>query len=167
MSTSFNLEHPDFFTAGAVGPKGQRVFYLQAREAGRVVSLRLEKQQVGALADYLEHMLADLPERTVAAGDPDLALIEPVVADWVIGGLGVAYDEQVDRIVLVAEELQATADDEPEPEERRAMARFHLRRDQIVAFVSHSRSVVAAGRPPCPYCGWPLDPVSGFCPCSN
>ncbi|RPH85352.1 MAG: DUF3090 family protein, partial [Candidatus Rokuibacteriota bacterium] len=39
MSASFQLEAPDHFTAGAVGSPGQRVFYLQAREADTMVTL--------------------------------------------------------------------------------------------------------------------------------
>lgn len=170
MSSNFNLEEPDHFTTGAIGPKGQRVFFLQAREAGTVVSLKVEKQQVDALADYLERMLGDLPEQRVDTPASGLDLLQPVSSDWVVGGLGVAYDDRVDRIVLIAEELLVSDDDadtDGELDETPAVARFHLRRDQIVAFIAHAREVVAAGRPPCPYCGRPLDPITGFCACSN
>ena len=37
----------------AVGAPGQRVFYLQGREARRVVTLKVEKEQISALADYV------------------------------------------------------------------------------------------------------------------
>ena len=49
MSPPFDFvcEH---FTAGTVGPPGQRVFYLQAGAAAQLVTLRCEKQQVGASA---------------------------------------------------------------------------------------------------------------------
>jgi uncharacterized repeat protein (TIGR03847 family) len=162
--SSFDLEEPEHFTTGAIGPKGQRVFYLQAREGTVLVTLKLEKQQVGALADYLEQMLHDLP---AAPATPTAApeLVDPGAADWVVGGLGVAYDERLDRIVLIAEEL--LADDGENDDETPAVARFHLRRDQVMAFVPHARSIVAAGRPPCPYCGRPIDPETNFCPCSN
>ncbi len=53
MGTSFDLPEPDRFTAGTVGPPGQRVFFLQASAEGHVVTLRLEKAQVAALAVYL------------------------------------------------------------------------------------------------------------------
>ena len=160
---SFELEQPEHFTTGAVGPKGQRVFYLQAREGPLVVSLKLEKQQVGAHADYLEQMLEDLPDAPSTVASPP-ALVDPGAPNWIVGGLGVAYDERLDRIVLIAEELMGdddTEDDAP------AVARFHLRRDQVVAFVPYARSIVAAGRPPCPFCGRPVDPATNFCPCSN
>ena len=42
----------DAFTAGTTGPQGRRVFFLQARRAGQVVSLKLEKQQVAGLAEF-------------------------------------------------------------------------------------------------------------------
>ena len=50
MSTSFEFVAPDHFTAGAVGPPGQRVFYLQSREKGTLITLKSEKEQVRALA---------------------------------------------------------------------------------------------------------------------
>ena len=169
MTSSFEFADPDHFCTGAVGPKGQRVFYLQAREAGALVSLKLEKQQVSALADYLERLLEDLPESREPTR-PAPQLVEPLVLSWAIGGLGVIYNERTDRIILVAEELLADdeqerseADEPPAPAE----ARFHLSRPQISAFIAQARVIVAAGRPPCPYCGRPFDPVSGFCPCAN
>ena len=169
MTSSFEFADPDHFCTGAVGPKGQRVFYLQAREAGALVSLKLEKQQVSALADYLERLLEDLPESREPSRQAS-QLVEPLLLSWAIGGLGVIYNERTDRIILVAEEL--LADDEQERSEgdeppAPAEARFHLSRPQISAFIAQARVIVAAGRPPCPYCGRPFDPVSGFCPCAN
>ena len=54
---SFNMEFVDAFTVGTVGPKGQRVFYIQARGEGELVSLKAEKQQVATLAQYLLGLL--------------------------------------------------------------------------------------------------------------
>jgi uncharacterized repeat protein (TIGR03847 family) len=89
VSAAFDFSEPDHVTAGAVGPPGERVFYLQARQTGEVVSLRLEKQQVAALCDYLAGILADLaPVTDDLPGDLDL--VEPVVAEWVVGALAVA-----------------------------------------------------------------------------
>lgn len=164
MSLSFEFTDPDLFTAGAVGPPGQRVFYLQARESGQVASLKLEKQQVAALADYLEEQLADAP--TVEPHrSPDLALVEPAVPEWIVGPLGIAYDDDVDRFILVAEELldapESDAGTEP------ATARFRLSREQVAAFVEHARRIVESGRPPCILCGQPVDPAGHACPRNN
>ncbi len=154
MSTSFEMPEVDVLTTGAIGLPGQRVFYLQARHGENVVSLRLEKTQVAALVTYLDALLADLP----AADEllTDLELVEPVIAEWVVGSLGVSYDEDADRVVLLAEELVEEGEDA-------ASARITATRGQIAAFARHGAEVVAAGRPPCPLCGQPLDPEGHLC----
>lgn len=111
---SFDLTDPDHFTAGTVGPPGRRVFYLQGREAGEIVTLKAEKEQVAALAEYLATLLARLP--AVSERPPeDLALLEPLEAAWDVGTIGVGYDEGRDRIIVVASE--ATEADEEEGED--------------------------------------------------
>jgi uncharacterized repeat protein (TIGR03847 family) len=162
LSESFDLPDPDRFTAGTVGEPGHRVFYLQAGSATATVTLLLEKTQVGALAEYLADMLADLPTAPdhERPGPEDMALREPVDHAWVVGSIGVAYDEDDDRVMLVAEELG-------EEDADNATARLRLTRGQAAAFVDHARELVAAGRPPCPFCGRPLDPEGHVCPRSN
>jgi len=176
VSTSFQFDAPDRFTAGTVGEPGHRVFYLQAAEHGEVATLRLEKQQVAALAEYLAGILADLPD---AQDEPDdVDLVEPVVAEWVVGSLAVAYEEAADRILLVAEELlvEPEPDDEsgssPPPEaaeasDEPASARFRLTRDQVAAFIRRAAELVVSGRPLCPLCGRPIDPEGHACPRLN
>ena len=115
MAASFDFEAPDFFTTGTVGVPGRRTFYLQAREAGNVVTLKLEKEQIRALAEYLAKLLNDLPKP--GALPRDMALLEPVSEAWVVGSLGVAYDESADRILIVAEELSEEADDDDEEDD--------------------------------------------------
>ncbi len=160
--SDFDLRQPDRFTAGAVGEPGARVFYLQAVEGANVVSLRLEKQQVAALAQYLMGILADLPVVPETERPSDLALVEPVPPEWVVGTLSVAYDDGEDRIVLQADELV-----DEEAGEEGSHARFHLTRAQVVAYCEHAEGLVASGRPPCPICGQPMDPEGHVCPRSN
>jgi uncharacterized repeat protein (TIGR03847 family) len=154
MSTSFEMPEIDVLTTGTVGPPGQRVFYLQARHGEQVLSLRLEKTQVAALVTYLGALLADLPPP--ADLPTDLELVEPVVPEWVVGSLGVSYDEDIDRVVLLAEELV-------EEGEEAAQARITATREQIAALAGHGGEVVRSGRPPCPLCGQPLDPEGHVC----
>ncbi len=173
MSVSFDFAEPDHVAAGAIGPPGERVFYLQARQGAEVVSLRLEKQQVAALCDYLSGILNDLApvEEPVPAS---LELIEPIVPEWVVGALAVAYEEADDRILLVAEEFIPPPEDEdggPTPafadEVEASSARFRLTRPQVRAMVVHAMQVVTAGRAICQICGRPMDPSGHFCPRNN
>jgi uncharacterized repeat protein (TIGR03847 family) len=162
---SFDVGDPMVFTAGTIGPPGQRVFYLQAQGDGIVVTLKCEKQQVGALADYLAGLLADLPTVDPGAKPTLLDLVEPVVPEWAVGTLAVAWDDSADRMVLVAEEL--LTEEEQEAALDVARARFRLTREQVAAFVDRARELVAGGRPPCPLCGGPLDPEGHVCPRLN
>ena len=162
MSDSFDFDELEFLTVGTLGPKGERVFYLQGRAGGELVSLKLEKQQVAALAEYLDRVLDDLPDAT-DEGDPptDLDLREPVIEAWTVGALGVAYTQEDDRLVVIAEEL---VDEDTSP----ASARFSVSRAQVAGLVVRARELVAAGRPPCPYCARPLEPRNGdWCPCQK
>ncbi len=159
MSSSFEMPEVDHLTTGAVGPPGQRVFYLQAGHGEQVVSLRLEKAQVAALVAYLAGMLADMPP---PGGIPStgMDLVEPVVAEWVVGSLGVTYDEDADRVVILAEELVEEGEDG-------ARARISATREQVAALSVRGAEAVSAGRPPCPLCGQPLDAEGHTCPRLN
>jgi|DEB0MinimDraft_10_1074344.scaffolds.fasta_scaffold00071_14 uncharacterized repeat protein (TIGR03847 family) len=161
MTDSYSFDDVEFFTVGTLGPLGERVFYLQCRGDGELLSLRLEKQQVSGLADYLERVLTDLPLIPSASAPGDLSLREPAVAAWTVGAMGVAYQSFDERIIIIAEEL---VDDDREP----AQARFSLRLDQVAGLIERSRTVVESGRPPCEICGRPLSPrFGGWCACSN
>jgi uncharacterized repeat protein (TIGR03847 family) len=162
VSESFHFEAVDLLTVGTLGPKGERVFYLQCLAEGELVSLKFEKRQAAALAEYLERVLGELPEAEEADPPDDLDMREPVVEAWTIGALGIAYDQEEGRVILVAEEL--VEDDDAAG----ASARFALTRPQVRALVARARAVVAAGRPPCPFCLRPLEPSNGgWCPCHN
>jgi uncharacterized repeat protein (TIGR03847 family) len=158
--SSYDLPAPEVFTAGTVGPPGQRVFYFQARDGGLVVTLRCEKQQVAALAEYFDGLLDDLEPTPYGVAVGDLELAEPFEEGWTVGPIGVAYDEPDDRIVVVLEELVEEA-------EEGASVKVRLTRAQVSAFVGRARAIVAAGRPPCRFCGLPLDPDGHMCPRMN
>jgi uncharacterized repeat protein (TIGR03847 family) len=159
--SSFDLPSPDVFTTGTIGPPGQRVFYLQVRDGDLVVTVRCEKQQVAALSEYFDGLLEDLEPAPYGLAAGDLELTEPVQEAWTVGPIGVAYDEPGDRIIVVLEEL---TDDEAE---EGATVKVRLSRAQVSAFVRHARAIVSAGRPPCRFCGLPLDPEGHACPRMN
>ena len=158
---------------GAVGPPGARVFYFQARQADKLFSLKLEKEQVLFLAGGLSEVLADLASPAAVPGESDLALEEPVEAEWAVGSLQLTYDSSTDRVVLMAKELG-----EPEEEDQAhveassagsagaATARVALTRDQAAGVIEHGKRLLRGGRPPCPLCGYPLG-EDHSCPKTN
>ena len=160
MSASFELESPDLFTVGTVGPPGQRVFYLQAREGRTLITLKSEKEQVRALGEYLSTLL----ERVPSSGEPtptNVALIEPVDEAWAVGTIGVGYDEASRRVIVVLTGVVEEEGDEA------PSARFAVTRAQAVAFVERAQQLVRAGRPICPMCANAIDPGGHACPRSN
>lgn len=165
--SSFELPEPDWVTVGTVGPPGQRTFYLQARQADRVITLKLEKQQVAALSSLLTELMADLPAAIDSPAVP-AELAEPVLAEWAVGGMQLAYDESADKIVLLAEEVPG-GDEEEEPAEdaSTAVARLMITRAQATALIAKGLELVNAGRATCPLCGYPMDPAGHSCPRTN
>ena len=162
-----DIPHPQRFTAGTLGEPGHRVFFLQAAGAdGHIVTLRCEKQQVGALSEHLARLVADLAEPGRDALEAtDVAFVEPTDVAWVLGRMGVAWDAAASAMVLVCEELvdEEESDDEVEP----ASVRLRLSLPQVVAFVEVARELLAAGRPPCYLCGLPIEPTGHPCPRLN
>jgi uncharacterized repeat protein (TIGR03847 family) len=174
MTDRYELAHPDRVTVGTVGPVGERMFLLQVREGNRTLTLKLEKAQVGALARYLGKMLRTLarPHDLPPAAELELEPFEE--PDFVVRALAVTYDDTSDRIVLVADEIDRSAgheEDSPEElfelEPEGASARFALTREQAAALAIRGTELVEAGRPPCPLCGYPLDPRGHACPRTN
>lgn len=164
MSASFELPSADRFTVGAIGPPGQRTFYLQTRLGDQLVSLKLEKQQVGALAQLLTELLEDLP--AVGALPSDLELEEPVLAEWAVGTIQLAYDSSSDRVVFLVEEVE-TLDEAGDPLPAGGIARLAVTREQAAAVARLGEELVASGRPRCPLCGFPINPEGHSCPRTN
>ena len=163
---SFDLDAVQRITTGAVGPKGQRVFYVQARRGSRLITLIAEKEQVRALADAIARLLDGLAEknpRLTTSDDlliTDMSLEEPLEPEFRVGQIGLGYDAERDLVILL---IQSVAEDEGES----VMARLSVNRALMRALSSHSAQVVAAGRPICGNCGRPIDPAGHFCPQRN
>jgi len=154
-------------TTGAVGPPGKRVFYLQARKDRELVTLIIEKHQVQSLAvgleeflDELSDQLPDLPEASADYNQDEMELEQPLDPIFRVGQIGLSYDEESDRLVLVARQL----DSEGQGSE---VVRFWCTRSQLRAMCLWGIEVASQGRPICGNCGEPKDPEGHFCPKSN
>ena len=171
MQPSFDFPNPDHITVGTVVEPGARTFYLQVGAAGSIASFKIEKQQAAALAEYLASVMADLPAPEVEPL-PAPELIEPVTSEWAVGGIGIAYDEDTDRVLLVVHEVEVVDESDPddvdaEPDEDVAAARISVTRPQVASLIERCTELVAAGRPLCPFCGRPNGPEGHFCPREN
>ena len=160
MSDSYEFDQPERVTVGTVGPTGQRAFYLQVRQSSTLLTVKMEKQQVGALALHLGQLMQDLPRPGELPEDDELELETFDEPSFVVGTLGVAYDATSDRIILMFEEN--VGEDEPGDSARLAMTR-----EQAGAIAIRGTQLVESGRPPCPLCGYPLDPRGHACPRTN
>jgi uncharacterized repeat protein (TIGR03847 family) len=166
---------PEIFTADYLGRPGARVFYIQARGQFGSVTYLVEKQQVAVLADKLRELLVMVdPADTVAgaepARDPALALVEPTEPEWRIGMMGLTYEEAEQQVLVLIRSVEEQAEDEEpvlDDDDDEPGVQFHLRRDQVRAFILHALAVVAEGRPLCQLCGLPIDPEGHICPASN
>ena len=161
---------PEVFTADYVGEPGRRAFFLQARSDLGVHSFALEKQQVAVLGEKLRELLLiisqdDTVKAAPPARDPALALQQPVEPEWRVGPMGLAYEEENDRVIVLAQ--PATPGEEEPLQEDDDGIRIMLRRDQARAFVLHVAAIVDEGRPTCQLCGLPMDPDGHACPASN
>jgi uncharacterized repeat protein (TIGR03847 family) len=154
--------------SGAVGEPGQRTFFLQTQSSDGVHTVKCEKGQVAALAEHLQRLLADLPS---TGSPPEIIPTElqpPLEPRFVLGTIGLAYDADADRLIIVLEELVVADDDEPEdPELEHDALRLELTRDAAATFCARAFEIVAAGRPACRWCGQPIDPDGHACPRMN
>ena len=183
---------PDRFVAGTVGQPGERTFFLQAREGNRITSVACEKQQVSVLAEHLDKVLDEVVRRSAGeinvppasanASDVD-PLDAPITEEFRVGTMTIAWDPSIDRIVIElfsnvdTDEDEAEAEAEADPAAARAAETAEINADEVFVvkitasyardFVARAQALVAAGRPPCPFCLQPLDPNGHICPRAN
>ena len=190
----FDYGLPDRFVAGTVGLPGDRTFFLQAKRGSSIVSVVLEKVQVQVLAERMTLLLAEVarhgvrvPEALAPADDDTAPLDEPLVEAFRVGTMTLAWNGDSDEIVMEAraradedaeeeEEEEEEAEDAEEEEELELsdddpdgpdLVRVRLTPTRARAFAERALRTVAAGRPPCPLCGQPLDPTGHLCPRRN
>ena len=142
------LDPVTHITAGAVGQPGQRTFFIQAEQKRRV-DLVCEKEQVQALADAIDEMAQNLEQEFgLTRHRPDggrTAMADQGAAGSALprGAMGLGYDANRDKILLVAQEALGE-DEERDPRE----ARFFATRAQMEVLSHYAREVIGQGRSP-------------------
>lgn len=170
---------PDRFIAGTVGQPGDRIFYLQASEQSRLISVALEKQQVQVLAERIGSLLEEVHRRfgtdvpdDAPPGDLDTQPLDvPVEEEFRVGTMGLGWDAESKAVVI---ELLAVSEEEvdeavvlDDTEEGPDAVRVFLSPSAARAFAERADRVVNAGRKPCPLCNEPLDADGHICPRQN
>jgi uncharacterized repeat protein (TIGR03847 family) len=167
-----DLNPVQHITTDALGQPGQRVFYLQGwRETDpQPVTVIIEKIQLESLALGLEQMVTEIsrqkPDLPVPSADFDsdkMRINPPVDPLFRTGEMGVGYDADHDRIVILAREIVIEGED---PEEA-AVVRLWCSRRQARQLAAWAVEVIHRGRPICPQCGEPMEPEGHFCPKKN
>ena len=176
----FDYRTPDRFVVGTVGMPGERTFYLQARQGSLVTSVALEKAQVSVLAERVDQLLSEASQRGGDVEIPEQAPVEladndpldvPLIEEFRVGAMALGWDEANGRVVIEAHAISEGEAEVPELGDDEAdgpdTLRVWITAAYARAFAQRARTVVAAGRPPCPFCNQPLDPAGHICPRSN
>jgi uncharacterized repeat protein (TIGR03847 family) len=171
---AYDLNPVQHIIADAVGEPGQRTFFLQGRSGTELISVVLEKQEVANLAISMLQLLEELEEKypnlpPVAAKKKTLFAESPVEPFFRVGQLVIGYDEEDDKIWIIAKALivgESGRVVDPENDEVPSV-RFVATREQMRALGEHALEVIAKGRPTCPLCGRPIDRAGHFCPRSD
>ena len=160
-------------TAGAVGQPGRRIFILQAHYGGEVVSWVVEKAQIVNLSRAIPRLIAGVHEEfpelgaPLIASEPLLALREPLMPEFRVGGIDLDYDRLHDLVVITL--VDAMMDDFDSLEDidadlsEGAELLVYTTRGQALLLARQAEDVVSAGRPLCPTCGEPIDEFGHFC----
>jgi uncharacterized repeat protein (TIGR03847 family) len=190
---TFLFDPPDRFVAGALGQPGQRTFFLQATKGSAVLSVAVEKVQVALLATRIGELIETLERRAteshatpgsgagaarargltepVGSTQP-IGLTEPIVEAFRVGSMTITYDDERHDLTVEARELGDDDDDDPQGGDQGSLGelseaghvmRVRLGLDEARSFAEDAMVVLAAGRPPCPICGEPLDPQGHIC----
>lgn len=165
-----NVDPLDHITVDAIGKPGQRVFYIQAWQDQRTVTVLIEKFQLQSLSVGMEQFLAEVKRQTPEIEDEPGDFVEdqmrinpPVEPLFRVGEVGLGYDKDRDRVVLQTREL-LTEDEQPDSA---AIVRFWCTREQIRKMARWGAEVIARGRPTCPQCNAPMEEDGHFCPKKN
>ena len=170
----YNFENPERFVAGTLGQPGSRTFYLQARDGPRIISVLIEKVQVSLLAERLTELLTEVRERGANVPDDPIppevdagALEEPINELFRVGTMAIVWNGDDETILVearaISEDIEESESVEEEEDDDADVVRVQLRPKQALDFAQRALELVAAGRPPCPFCGQPLNPEGHIC----
>ena len=111
-----------------------------------------------------------MPAAALAGLADDGPLDLPLLEDFRVGAIALAWDRDDERVVIEAQEetespVEPLTDDVPE--DGPGVLRVRITAAMARAFSQRAMQIVSQGRPPCPLCGLPLDSDGHICPRQN
>src|SRR5215467_10410956 len=113
---AYDFGRVDLLDAEAIGKPGRRRFRLFARARGRTAGLWIEREQLQALADAIDQLLAQIaggqvfrnlipPSTSETSGAPSDFPAHPDI-EFQIGELSLGFDERDNVLALLATPLE-------------------------------------------------------------
>lgn len=166
----FDLDPVDVITIDAIGQPGARTFYMQGRLAEKSITVLMEKIQVQTICVGAEQFLVEISQKFPNLSPVDekydeeqLHIHPPVDPIFRAGEIGLSYDSEEDKAIIIVREIitDQTSDDEVDE------VRFWVTRSQLSAMSKWGIELASRGRPICPQCGEPMEPEGHLCPKKN
>jgi len=160
------------------------------------VQVQVLAERLALLVAEIGRRGVQVPEALAPSDDDTAPLGEPLVEAFRVGTMTLGWDPEHEQVVIEAraqeevDEDEAPDDDDADDDDDEDedpdeddepvtleiddsdpdgpdLVRVRLTPLAARAFVERSLRTVAAGRPPCPFCGQPLDPTGHICPRKN
>jgi uncharacterized repeat protein (TIGR03847 family) len=172
------FENVSRFTVGTLGEPGSRSFWIQVRSGNVLVSVAAEKSQVSVLGERFQEMLKEIRIAHPNIERPEIAedrepLETPVIGEFRIGAIAIFFDELSENVQVDLREVNIDVDEEelfeidsPSLDDIQVV-RVFLSLEQVRTFARRADALVRAGRPPCPFCALPIDPLGHICARAN
>jgi uncharacterized repeat protein (TIGR03847 family) len=164
------LKPVTYITVDAIGQPGERIFYLQGSDGTQVATLLIEKIQMQSVAvgaqQFLAELLEKFPDLTATSPDFDeekMHIHPPVDPLFRVGEIGLGYQPEDDRVILIAREIM----NDVQTEDDVSVVHYWCTRSQLHAASQWALEVAGRGRPVCPQCGEPMEPSGHLCPKKN
>lgn len=163
---------PDRVVVGVIGLPGARAFYLQVRAGAQLVSIAMEKQHAAELAEKIDEILDHLitiegNPFSVPTGTPlelvDNEPLEAVEVQFRVGAMSLGWEPSTAQIVMEAYPMSEDDPEDLDAQDVGEVLRVLMPVGTSRAFAKRTREIVAAGRPMCPICGYPIDPDGHIC----
>lgn len=153
--------------ADAIGPPGRRAFRIIAESDRGRAWLRVERQQLEALAMLIEQLISGVyaldlrAMRGVNPAEPQTVDTEPSPTLEVrVGQMALGFDEEQHNYLLLVHDVESDTDGPPS-------FSCIASRQQLRSLAATIGPLVAGGRPRCPMCDAPLGADPHVCPRAN